>query len=62
MTPQDLFEHYETLPQNIQTLINDFNTRTADYNLCNRFVEQLEERGYTCEFGLDAIPFNLTVF
>jgi len=63
MTPQDLFKHYETLPQEVREIIDWFNTRKiSSYHNCNLLVEKLNSVGYTCEFGLDAIPFNLSVF
>lgn len=56
----DLFEHYETLPQNIQTLINE-NTEFHSYKECEEFVKKLNKFGYTCDYGFDAVPFNLSL-
>lgn len=55
----DLFEHYETLPDNVKSIINSYENEENDYNTCQRLIDDLEEVGYTCEFGLDAEPFNL---
>ena len=57
----DLFEHYETLPKEVQNLILTI-TDEFDYEDCKQMVLYLNELGYTCEFGLDAQLFNLSVF
>ena len=54
----DLFEHYETLPQEVQDLILTI-TDEFDYEDCKQMVLSLNDLGYTCEYGLDAEPFNL---
>lgn len=56
----DLFEHYETLPQEVQDLILTI-TDEFDYEDCKQMVLSLNELGYTCEYGLDAQLFNLSV-
>ena len=55
----DLFEQYETLPQEVKDIIDAFNEKENSYELCEDLINALEEVGYTCEYGLDAIPFNL---
>lgn len=57
----DLFEQYETLPDNVKSIINFYENEENDYNTCQRLIDDLEEVGYTCEFGLDAVPFNLSI-
>lgn len=56
----DLFEHYETLPQEVQDLILTI-TDEFDYEDCKQMVLSLNDLGYTCEYGLDAQLFNLSV-
>ena len=48
---RDLFETYETLPKEVQEIIND--------NNCQDLIEALERVGYTCDYGLDASPYDL---
>jgi hypothetical protein len=58
---KDLFEQYETLPQEVKVILAKFQKSENDYKDCQLLVEELNEVGYICEFGLDAIPFNLSV-
>jgi hypothetical protein len=59
----DLFAEYETLPQNIQDLIEGMEGRLEEST--NRYLtladiqEDFEAEGYTFEYGLDAHPFYL---
>jgi len=57
----DLFEHYETLPQEVKDVIDEFEDMDSSYDNCNLFIERLNLVGYTCEYGLDGIPYNLSV-
>ncbi len=54
----DLFEHYETLPQEVQNLISTI-TDEFDYKDCENMVLSLNKLGYTCEYGLSAELYNL---
>lgn len=56
---KDLFEDVESLPQDVQDLLDDNSTMELDYENCIRLVSELEKLGYTCEYDLDAVPFNL---
>jgi len=31
-----------------------------DYEDCDLLIQKLNAVGYTCEYGLDAVPYNLT--
>ena len=55
----DLFEIYETLPMEVQEVINNFSEKDNDYDNCAQLVEELEAVGYTCDYGLDASPYDL---
>ncbi len=58
----DLFEHPEELPDNVQALINKFvdSEEIQDqYQACAELVTGLEKIGYTCDYYLDAVPFDL---
>ena len=60
---QDLFEAPELLPANVQEIVQKYGKQFAsngtDYKKCAKLVKDLEKLGYTCEYGLDAEPFNL---
>ena len=53
----DLFEVIITLPQEVQDVIATFEDET--YDECRRLLDELEPLGYTFEYYLDAVPFNL---
>ena len=55
----DLFEIYETLPMEVQEVINNFSEKDNDYENCAKLVEELNAVGYTCDYGLDASPYDL---
>jgi hypothetical protein len=58
---KDLFEHYETLPQEVKDIIDAFNEKETTYPVCEDLINALEEVGYTCEYDLEGVPFNLSV-
>ena len=53
---KDLFKNLELLPSNVLAIINEF----KQHEDCEKLVERLNEVGYTCEFDLGAIPYNLS--
>ena len=55
---KDLFEHHEELPLPIQTVINN-QGEIEDYDDCRELLAKLEVFGYTFEYGLDSVPYNL---
>ncbi len=55
----DLFEQYETLPQEVQDILLDFGDEQS-YEGCEKLLAELKPHGYTFEYYLDASPFNLT--
>lgn len=55
----DLFEKIETLPVEVQEIVLRYSELDNNYIICDNLVKELNQFGYTCEFGLDAIPFNL---
>lgn len=56
----DLFETIETLPLDVQNVLAQFEREGYDYETCAKYLSILEAKGYTFEFGLDGVPFNLT--
>ena len=58
----DLFDVYETLPQTMQKLLLKWGIileREQSYTNCNKFLEAVKKHGYTFEYYLDAMPYNL---
>ena len=59
----DLFEEWETLPQNIQDLIQRLEDRLEAsgnrYLALANLLQEFEAEGYTFDYGLDAEPFML---
>ena len=55
----DLFEDFDNLPSDVQAVIMEFEDSEQDYNTCQELVEALEEVGYTCDYILTAVPYNL---
>jgi len=55
----DLFEHYEELPQQVLNILAKFCDQVNDYESCQNLIETLETVGYTCDYGLDAEPYDL---
>jgi hypothetical protein len=56
---EDLFEKYETLPLEVQKILSDYDDSDQTYINCDKLVNDLEKVGYTCDYYLDAIPYNL---
>ena len=54
----DLFEQLGTLPAEVQRIIEKFGD-TNDYSECEKLRSELKKHGYTCEYGLDGVPYNL---
>ena len=55
----DLFEHYEKLPLEIQAVLSKYYELDNTYENCRAMQNELEALGYTFEWGLDAIPYDL---
>ena len=56
---QDLFEVIETLPQDVQDVLMQ-HAGSESYEELNNLLEILKPLGYTFEYYLDAIPYNLS--
>jgi len=55
----DLFEQMETLPQNVLDVLTKYEEGDFTYDTCDALKNELEAIGYTCDYGLDAIPCEL---
>jgi hypothetical protein len=57
---EDLFEKdFSELPIEVQEVLSKYTYDEFNYENCGNLVDDLNNVGYTCEFGLDAEPFGL---
>ena len=55
----DLLDSFDSLPYDVQNVLNEFSELENDYLNCENLVIRLSEIGYTIEYGLEAEPYNL---
>lgn len=55
----DLFEHYETLPDEIRVIIDKYLTCDNSWENCRALEAELKPLGYTFEWGMSGEPYNL---
>jgi len=55
----DLFEYPELWPVNLRAILARYFTEEANYKNLIQFKNDLEKIGYSIEFGLDCVAFNL---
>jgi hypothetical protein len=59
----DLFKTPENIPTRVLKILNEYeeyeNGDTLEYYQLAEMLTRCEAVGYTFEYGLDAIPFNL---
>ena len=53
-------EEYDKLPENVKDIINSFDEDLDSYIECERIVSELNLIGYTAEYYLDGVLFNIT--
>lgn len=56
---QDLFEFPELWPANLRAILARYFAKEANYKNLIQFKNELEKIGYSIEFGLDCVAFNL---
>lgn len=57
---EDLFGQVDTLPVEVQVVIAKFlKNDEYSYESCEQLIQDLNEHGYTCDYGLDASPYDL---
>jgi hypothetical protein len=56
---KDLFENPELLPLEVVTIIEKYEEMDPCYEMCHNLILELEQVGYTCDYGLDGIPYDL---
>ena len=57
----DLFEDYENIPENVQSVLDKYAEvfEEGDYEGLKKVLSELEMIGYTFEYDLDGQAYNL---
>lgn len=55
----DLLENYHLLPQEVQNILDTFDGNKDPYIECKRVIKELEKVGYTANYYLDGILYDL---
>lgn len=58
---KDLFEYPHEIPNKVNNVLANYDQEETNlsYEECARLVKDLNSIGYTCDYGLDGIPFDL---
>lgn len=55
---EDLFENWEKLPPSVMKILDKY-TDAEGYTDLDAMLSEMNEEGYTFEYGLDAVPYGL---
>ena len=55
----DLLQYHEKLPASVQIILVKFSEHDKTYENCENLAYQLTLLGFTIDYGLDAVPYNL---
>jgi hypothetical protein len=55
----DMFEHSESLPSEVQAVLQKYAEADESYEVCANMLAEMENLGYTFEYYLDATPYFL---
>lgn len=55
----DYFEHYNLVPKKVKAIIMEYKDEDNSYENCEKLIKALNEVGWTCDYGLDASPYDL---
>lgn len=56
---QDLFEYPETWPANLRAILARYMAKDQSYSNLIQLETELLEIGYSIEYGLDCVAYNL---
>jgi len=56
---KDLFEYPEQWPANLRALLLAYMTKDQNYSNLKQLQNDLKNLGYSFEFGLDCVAYNL---
>ena len=54
-----LFNYVSSLPVNVQAVITSYAKDDLTLDECKQFQEELEQLGYTFDYGFDCVPYDL---
>ena len=52
-------EEYEDLPKEIKDITDSWDDNKGLYAECNRIQKELEQKGWTCDYGLDGMVYDV---
>jgi len=55
----DMFERYDELPTAVQAILDKYAEMDFTYENCGNLIDELEVLGWTCDYSLDAQPYDL---
>ena len=54
----DMFKTPSLIPHDVAFILNNYND-SEDYEMLDKCIKELNKIGWTFDYGLDAVPFNL---
>lgn len=55
----DLFEDYKNIPSEVKVILDKYEMEDNDYPVLEEMKQEVEAKGYTFDYGLDAEPYGL---
>lgn len=52
-------EEYDNLPQDIKNIVDSWDDNKNLYDECSRIKNELEQKGWTCDYGLDGMVYDV---
>ena len=52
-------EQYDNLPKEIKNIVDSWNDNKELYSECNRIQKELKQKGWTCDYGLDGMVYDV---
>lgn len=56
---KDLFQHYEDQPEELKEVLKPYEEHDPTYESLGKILKEVQAIGYTFDYGLDAMPYNL---
>lgn len=54
----EVINDYDKLPIEVQIILDTFDEMKCSYKECARITDDLEQIGWTCEYGLEGEPYD----
>lgn len=52
-------KEYDNLPQEVKAILDTYNEHKDAYKECERIIEELNKIGYTADYYLDGVLFDV---